>query len=421
MTTTAERTGPDQGSDVARPVTLELVEALCAALADARVTYCHWKSNEALDRSLSGDNDLDLLVERADQARFLEVLARLGFKEARLPRSREVPAVSHYYGLDRPSGRLVHVHAHFRLVLGDDTTKNFWLPVEAAYLDSRSQDGLLPVPAPEHELAVLVLRMVLKHSTWDAQLQRRGTLCRQREEGAGVAAAPYRLGAGRRLRRDPPSFPRRRVARRVAARSSRGCSRFERDAGSGRGWSGRWTPVPAGRAKGHRAARGASGHLAASTVTSRAGRPASGWSAGARSWRSWGATVPGRARPSRRRPAGCPGPSRWSACTSGDRPSPLATVAVKVALAVGRRAGLFPDLAAPTVPPADPSVRAGSCGTCVRRATAAAPTSAPDAWPQGAGWSSATAFPLAQLRTMDGPRTLAFRDRPGPEPPGQVR
>ena len=55
MTTTAERTGPDQGSDVARPVTLELVEALCAALADARVTYCHWKSNEALDRSLSGD------------------------------------------------------------------------------------------------------------------------------------------------------------------------------------------------------------------------------------------------------------------------------------------------------------------------------------------------------------------------------
>ncbi len=64
MTTTAERTGPDQGSDVARPETLELVDALCVALADATVTYCHWKSNEALDRSLSGDNDLDLLVAR---------------------------------------------------------------------------------------------------------------------------------------------------------------------------------------------------------------------------------------------------------------------------------------------------------------------------------------------------------------------
>jgi len=159
-----------------QPQVLELVRDLAVSLAEAGVSYCHWKSNEALDRSLRGDNDLDLLVSRASGPRFLQVLARLGFKHAVLPPAREVPAVSHYYGLDRSSGRLVHVHAHFRLVLGDDTTKNFWLPVEAAYLSSSSADDLLPVPAPEYELAVLVLRMVLKHATWDAQLQRRGAL-----------------------------------------------------------------------------------------------------------------------------------------------------------------------------------------------------------------------------------------------------
>ena len=45
--------------------TLKIVEDLCGALAEEKVDYCHWKSNEALDRSASGDNDLDLLIGRA--------------------------------------------------------------------------------------------------------------------------------------------------------------------------------------------------------------------------------------------------------------------------------------------------------------------------------------------------------------------
>ena len=40
------------------------------------------------------------------------------------------------YALDAPWGRFVHVHAHFSLVLGDDTTKNFRLPIEDAYLEA---------------------------------------------------------------------------------------------------------------------------------------------------------------------------------------------------------------------------------------------------------------------------------------------
>ncbi len=158
-------------------VALELVARLCAALEAEQVAYCHWKSNEAIHRSMIGDNDLDLLVARPDRHRFLQVLTRLGFKAAALPGHRDVPAVVHYYGLDVPSGRFVHVHAHFRLVLGDDTTKNFWLPVEQAYLASRQVDGLyglFPMPPAEVELAVLVLRLVLKHATWDAMLQGRG-------------------------------------------------------------------------------------------------------------------------------------------------------------------------------------------------------------------------------------------------------
>jgi hypothetical protein len=157
----AERVTPPEG-------TLGLVVELCDALEAAGVRYCHWKSNDMLDRSASGENDLDLLVHRADGQRFAEILARLGFREARLPPAREHPGVSHHYSLDGASGRFVHIHAHFQLVLGDDTTKNYRLPIETAYLASVQGGQLFPVPAPEFELAVFVVRMMLKHATWDA-------------------------------------------------------------------------------------------------------------------------------------------------------------------------------------------------------------------------------------------------------------
>jgi len=155
---------------------LSLVRRLCCALNTEAIAYCHWKSNDALDRSASGENDLDLLVARRDAQRFTELLHRLGFKEARLPPRRERPAVLHYYGLDRESGRLVHVHGQYQLIIGDDTTKNCRLPIEEAYLASAVQGPLFRVPSPEFELAVLVIRMVLKHATWDALVCGRGRL-----------------------------------------------------------------------------------------------------------------------------------------------------------------------------------------------------------------------------------------------------
>jgi thymidylate kinase len=154
---------------------LPLVARLAEELAAAGVRYCHWKSNEALDRSLSGENDLDLLVAREDLDRFREVLARLGFKDVRPPRAKELPGVFQAYGLD-PSGRLVNVHAHVQLVVGDDTTKNVRLPMERAFLASAGGPGPLPVPAPELEYVAFTLRMVLKHATWDAVAMLRGAL-----------------------------------------------------------------------------------------------------------------------------------------------------------------------------------------------------------------------------------------------------
>jgi len=155
---------------------LELITNLCNTLAAQGVDYCHWKSNTFLHRSASGENDLDLLIHRSHAGRFEQILAGYGFKETHLPASEALPGVRDFYSWDENSGRLVHVHAHYQLILGNDLSKNYRLPMEDAFLESAAQGDLLRLPAPEFELVVLVIRMTLKHSTWDAMLMRHGKL-----------------------------------------------------------------------------------------------------------------------------------------------------------------------------------------------------------------------------------------------------
>jgi hypothetical protein len=155
---------------------LELVTNLCRELNARKISYCHWKSNANLDRSASGENDLDLLISRSCVQQFTEVLFRLGFKQAFDLPSGKLPGVLDYYGYDQASQKFVHVHAHYQLILGYDATKNYHLPIEKQYLASIVQGELFNVPAPEFELIVLVIRLMIKHSTWDVVLLGNGKL-----------------------------------------------------------------------------------------------------------------------------------------------------------------------------------------------------------------------------------------------------
>jgi thymidylate kinase len=152
-----------------------LIRELCEELEAASVSYCHFKGNAFLDRVLSAEGDLDLLVRRADIDLFTAVLDRLGFKEARSP-STAVPGVSHYYGYDGQADTLVHVHAYYQLIVGDDRTQNYRLPLENALLANAVRSDLVRVPPPELELIVFVIRKTLEHLTWDTVMLGRGKL-----------------------------------------------------------------------------------------------------------------------------------------------------------------------------------------------------------------------------------------------------
>jgi thymidylate kinase len=158
------------------PTVLPAILKLCELLKTEQINYCHWKSNVAIDRTANGENDLDLLVSRQDMQRFTELLYRLGYKDAQVHPDEKMPGIRDFYGFDETTTRLVHVHAHFQLVLGHDFSKNYHIPIERAYLESAVQGELFRTATPEYELVVFVIRMILKHSTLDAIIMGHGSL-----------------------------------------------------------------------------------------------------------------------------------------------------------------------------------------------------------------------------------------------------
>lgn len=159
---TAAPPRPDQ------PVPVPLVARLGAALAERGVAYCQWKGHGKRERWQSGRGDIDLLVDRAAWPAFAEVLAGLGFKLALPAPGREAAGISHFFALDERTGKLVHVHAYTRLVLGLPWRTHYRLPLERALLDGSAQEEVFRAPAPELDAIVLVLRLTLRYGPLDA-------------------------------------------------------------------------------------------------------------------------------------------------------------------------------------------------------------------------------------------------------------
>lgn len=138
------------------------------ALNSRGVRYCHWKSNSHLSEALEGKTDLDLLVHPGDEELLRAALGEFRFLRVLSPPLKRFPGMEDHLGFDQQSGRLIHLHVHFQLVLGQRFIKNHHLPLEELVLAGRRlRDGVY-VPAPEIELLLLVLRASMKTGLTDA-------------------------------------------------------------------------------------------------------------------------------------------------------------------------------------------------------------------------------------------------------------
>ena len=146
------------------PVGLRIVTTLLARLHAQNIPYCHWKSNEHAREGLEGLTDLDVLVDRRCALELQESLAAVGFKRFSATAFSGYPAVEDYLGFDEESGKFVHLHLHYELVLGEKHLKGWRLPWEDELLATRAFDtevGLFVVD-PHMEMVLLLLRAGLK-------------------------------------------------------------------------------------------------------------------------------------------------------------------------------------------------------------------------------------------------------------------
>lgn len=168
-----------------KPDALPLIKALCDALDEERISYCHWKGNWRLHRWLRGEGDLDLLISSDDANRFLNLVSRLGFKQAEPDAAERIPGLANFYGWDNAGEKFVHVQAYFRLSVGDDETFNYHLPIERSVLESAERDGVIAVPPAELEIVTFVIRKALSYSALENALRH---LCGRRTDNVKNAA-----------------------------------------------------------------------------------------------------------------------------------------------------------------------------------------------------------------------------------------
>jgi thymidylate kinase len=192
----APRADPAQPPAAPRPLARAL--ALFAALRARGVRHCHYKSNEHLLEGLAGITDLDVLVERSQARLAQEVLQAAGFKRFQARGAAAHPSVEDHLGFDEATGRLVHAHVYYALVVGERHLKGYELAFDGAVLGTRVADGATGVHTsePGHEMLLLLTRYALKARLRDWLLEPLGRPAFDadaRREHAWLAA---RLDAG---------------------------------------------------------------------------------------------------------------------------------------------------------------------------------------------------------------------------------
>lgn len=143
---------------------LKTVNDLFRRFHESGMVYCHWKSNEHLGAAVEGRTDLDILVDPSRPADLQGILAQSGFKRFASPPLRAYPGIEDYLAFDETSGRLVHLHLHYQLTIGQSHLKGYRLPWEHRVLATRRRDPEYGIDCsdPAMELVLLLVRAALK-------------------------------------------------------------------------------------------------------------------------------------------------------------------------------------------------------------------------------------------------------------------
>ena len=146
---------------------LRVIKILSEKLDVEDICYCHWKSNEHLHAAMVAATDLDILVEKNKSLTIKQILSEIGFKHFAPTSFRMYPAIEDYLSFDEDTGRLIHLHLHYQLTVGEKHLKGYHLPWEHLVLSTRQFDveEQVYVVDPNVEMLLLLVRDALKIRT----------------------------------------------------------------------------------------------------------------------------------------------------------------------------------------------------------------------------------------------------------------
>lgn len=142
---------------------LNICRRIFGGFMEKGVCYCHWKSSEHLAEGLEGETDLDILVAEADAEKFSDILLANECIRVRPQFGSRYPKVEEWIGYDRETGKLIHLHVHFRIITGTRHLKEYILPWHELALKTKILDESgIYIIEPNLELVILYMRIVLK-------------------------------------------------------------------------------------------------------------------------------------------------------------------------------------------------------------------------------------------------------------------
>jgi thymidylate kinase len=145
-------------------MSLQKPELVFTILNEEKIRYCHWKSNANLSESFQSKTDFDLLIDDRDADKFYHCMNSLGLKRRYSSPDKVYPGIEDYLGFDEVSGKIFHLHVHFKLIIGKKYQKNYHMPFEDLVLSTSVYDEHYPIRIIqfELELLLLIIRSILK-------------------------------------------------------------------------------------------------------------------------------------------------------------------------------------------------------------------------------------------------------------------
>lgn len=141
---------------------------LFAELNRRGISYCVWKGFGHIEEALAGETDIDLLVDRRHATAFRSIISAHGCKPIISPPGKQFPSLEDYLGFDPARGSCYHLHVHYRLLMGESLVKSYRLPLEEPVLAGAQLRKGIKVIAPEMEIVIKVIRVLLKYRYRDA-------------------------------------------------------------------------------------------------------------------------------------------------------------------------------------------------------------------------------------------------------------